>query len=758
MRPDESADALRTSHFWDALAIGEVPSIEDTGPHADLITRLHRQDDAPQVNAAFAYSLGARLMPAAGIRHSASAGTTPTSPPPAKGDSMHPHLANTGLPTLNRDSSRPRTRRAPSVPVRFSAWFPTASIVVVVVMVMSTVFGGDINRFLDDRDPDRAQLAALDDSTPESSDATPNTSAPDASGGTYRGTAARDRVNPGPGPTGNAVLAWEFTPDEPDHVRSVVVSGNRAFAVQSSYAGESGDDTTSLNCLNISDGSPCWNRPYEFGESEDASDPTVSGDLVYVTLDNSVYAIDARTGAKLWQRSLNGPVSTLSPTVAEGVVVTTVTQHVVVALDALNGENVWKAGLPEAVVEGTDGDSSIAFNATPAVADGRVFVKTSVGWVVAYDLATGSVAWTFDSGAGRTMDTSGLPVSVSDGVASFTAAQDDGDDATTNVVKLFALDSATGKEIWPAIDVPGTGNLAVADGMIYLAPHRNQPAPLTAIDAATGETRWTRDGVTGWGPPVIVDDLVYVATSGRIDALVAATGDPTWSVYVGDAHLLSVSNNLALVARGQTLLAVGGDGSAFPSGDVVDLSGLPECNLPRDVPMTELTGEPALTIPVETRLVEQVGTVYDDSGNIATDQQSPYPQILVQNMPPLEDADPATVSEIRDTVLMHAGCMPRPDFRATGQPAFYSDDFLRRGFYEFTPGLGYRIYWPLIGGALDEEDFDANYRVSILADGRIAVTVGNVLGAFIIYTNVDGVWLIDEFYEIRREYNDGSQG
>ena len=66
----------------------------------------------------------------------------------------------------------------------------------------------------------------------------------------------------------------------------------------------------------------------------------------------------------------------------------------------------------------------------------------------------------------------------------------------------------------------------------------------------------------------------------------------------------------------------------------------------------------------------------------------------------------------------------------------------------------------MVDPQLDKATWDAQYAVSLLADGRAAVTMGESsgLGQLIIFANVDGTWLIDEYYEIRHGYNDGSQG
>lgn len=742
-------DEERINEIWNAISRGDRVALDDD--LARTVADLHAKDDAPNVDSAFASRLLNHL-----ITQNAA---TSTSQSHASNDRSH--AMNQARPATPHSIPWPqRASRSPSVGRRKAPTRSAMTDLLAIAVVVALMFGAlAADRFRSAVDPEGTdsgfQLAAPSHGTPEV------TAAGDDSGGTYQGTAARNGVNPGPGPTGKPVLSWEVAPEGNDRIFGAVVSGPRVYILKGQFAGESGGDVMSLDCLNLNDGKGCWHQPKAFGISEVVSEPTAADGQVYVSSQSGVYAFDATTGTQLWYRALDGYVSTLAPTVADGVVVTTIDQRVVVALDASTGEDAWQAGLPEDLVREADGDTAIAFKATPSIADGHVFIKSSVGVIVAYDLETGDVAWSFVTGAQRTMDTSELPIAVSDGVAYFTAPQDDGDDTTTNAVKLFALDTETGEEIWPAIDVPSVGILAVAESRVYYAPQAfGLSSTLMAIDATTGKPKWRTDIVTGWGPPIIVDQHVYVQTAGEVVGLDVETGKAQWRVYVGDAFDISITNGLALVARPGSLLAIGGDPNATSPDEVVDLSGLPVCELPRQAPATEVSGEPALTVPQETRLVEQVGRVYDDNGDVVDDPQSPYPQILVENMPDLEPADHATTSAVADTLLMYARCMARPEAQATQQSAFYTDDFFRRNFYDFTPGIGYRVYWPMVDPQLDEAKWDARYTVSILADGRAAVTMGESsgLGQLIIFANVDGTWLIDEYYEIRGAYNDGSQG
>jgi outer membrane protein assembly factor BamB len=195
------------------------------------------------------------------------------------------------------------------------------------------------------------------------------------------------------------------------------------------------------------------------------STPVVANGVVYADSegDQSVYALDATTGALRWQflppPSDNGFPE--APAVERGVVYV-VSGHneplgsahgSIYALDATTGALRWRVH-----------DSTHAYSA-PAVADGVIYVSSTEGYVSALDAITGAVRWRF----------------------------------ATNVA---------------ATQMPGVTNrvvcVAVYDGSIY------------ALNAQTGAQRWRfqTDGAQGMAPsPVVADGVVYVNSSKFLYAL-----------------------------------------------------------------------------------------------------------------------------------------------------------------------------------------------------------------------------------------------
>jgi outer membrane protein assembly factor BamB len=94
-----------------------------------------------------------------------------------------------------------------------------------------------------------------------------------------------------------------------------------------------------------------------------SSSPAVAYGAVYVGSTDHVYAFDAATGALKWALP-TGSAGLASPAVANGVVYMTTSDDMVRAIDARSGEVLWSY---------TMGDIS---NDQPAVADGWLFVSS----------------------------------------------------------------------------------------------------------------------------------------------------------------------------------------------------------------------------------------------------------------------------------------------------------------------------------------------------------------------------------------------
>lgn len=157
------------------------------------------------------------------------------------------------------------------------------------------------------------------------------------------------------------------------------------------------------------------------------SSPTVVGEVLYIgSGDQHVYALNARSGDKLWEFA-TGDVVHATPAVVDGVVYVGSWDRNLYALDAASGRERWRY---------TTGNDTVIYNqigiaSSAAVADGLVLVGGRDGHFHAVDAATGRALWTHNNRGGWTI---GSPA-LRDGVVYF---------ATSDGRRFKALDARTG--------------------------------------------------------------------------------------------------------------------------------------------------------------------------------------------------------------------------------------------------------------------------------------------------------------------------
>jgi quinoprotein glucose dehydrogenase len=205
--------------------------------------------------------------------------------------------------------------------------------------------------------------------------------------------------------------------------------------------------------------------------------------------------------------------------------------------------------------DGTGAQAGTAFEATPIVVDGLLYVSTPLSRVVALDADTGRERWVFDPGLDRSPRKHGM--TTSRGVSTwlddrrgetepcrrriFLAAYD---------ARLFALDARTGV---PCAGFGRDGRVDLGEGVARIAGRRDdykQTAPpavigdlvvvgssildsrnadapsgvVRAFDARTGEVRWSWEPLAGVGARLPSGDYV------------AAGAANTWATITADAE------------------------------------------------------------------------------------------------------------------------------------------------------------------------------------------------------------------------------
>ncbi|GGE09839.1 MULTISPECIES: outer membrane protein assembly factor BamB family protein [Sphingobacterium] len=180
-----------------------------------------------------------------------------------------------------------------------------------------------------------------------------------------------------------------------------------------------------------------------------------------------VYALDLKTGKKLWSFKTGGKVYS-TPAVHKGVVVVGSSDHYIYGLDSKSGKELWKLEAQKAVL------------GSPAVKDGKAFIGASDGVFRSIDVKSGKLLWTFDAVEGYV---STLPT-LADNKVIFGSWKNG----------FYALDQKTGKLVWKWDN--GHTNRMFSAAACYPVIEKNKVfivAPdrfMTAIDLQTGKTLW----------------------------------------------------------------------------------------------------------------------------------------------------------------------------------------------------------------------------------------------------------------------------
>jgi outer membrane protein assembly factor BamB len=241
------------------------------------------------------------------------------------------------------------------------------------------------------------------------------------------------------------------------------------------------------------------------------SDPTAVNGVIYsASNDGNVYALNARTGTKLWSYAMGGSPGS-SPAVTNGVVFASdfvdPNGGNLFALDAHTGAVLWS---------GDAGQSS------PAVANGVVYVGDP-GGMEAVNANTGAGLWGYYTSS----YVSSAPTVVN-GVVYFAYGYED--------YHVYALNASTGARLWTYLTGGGFSSPTVANGVVYVGSDYPDNK-VYALNAQTGAPLWSyAAGGTGSldSSPAVANGVVYVGSDdGIVYALNASTGALLWSYATG---------------------------------------------------------------------------------------------------------------------------------------------------------------------------------------------------------------------------------
>ena len=261
-----------------------------------------------------------------------------------------------------------------------------------------------------------------------------------------------------------------------------------------------------INLGNVKNLVPVWS--FSFGGEKQRgqeSQPLVVNGKMFVTGSYSrLYALDAKTGAKLWQYEHRLPdgimpccdVVNRGAAVYDNLVIFSTLDAQLVALDQNTGKVVWKEKID-------DYQAGYSNTAAPIIAKGLILTGVSggefgiVGRVEARDAKTGKMVWsrpTVEGHMGYKFDAAGNK--TENGISGTTNATWQGDLWKTGGAATWlggSYDAKTGLAYF------GTGNPAPWNS--HLRPGDNLYSCATvAIDVATGQIKWHFQGTPndGW--------------------------------------------------------------------------------------------------------------------------------------------------------------------------------------------------------------------------------------------------------------------
>ncbi len=296
-----------------------------------------------------------------------------------------------------------------------------------------------------------------------------------------------------------------------------------------------------LFALNASTGALLWQKDINAIGNVD-----VVNNVLYVSSfsDNAsyIYALDPGTGAVIWQSATQNSVES-SPTVVDGIVYVN-TYLNFVALDAHTGALLWQQPA-----------DSVAYG-SPVVVNGIVYNGSGAGTLYALNARTGTLIWKKTVGSAI----NGSPA-VLDKLVYVSSYNSPG------VFTVYALNVLTGAVYFQhpvndSITVSDASPAPTVGGIVYVS----SDSTIWALDALSGALHWKSSNAFGYGQsaPAGADNVLYVGSAGTgsvrsLYAFEAGLGTVLWHYDFQSSH-----SNLSSPAIVNGVLYIGtGDGYMF---------------------------------------------------------------------------------------------------------------------------------------------------------------------------------------------------
>ncbi len=263
------------------------------------------------------------------------------------------------------------------------------------------------------------------------------------------------------------------------------------------------------------------------------SSPTVQNGRVYFTSTDGYFYCLTTGGKLVWRTATGGLCNYGSPALADGrlLFASGFPNRHFIALRATDGSPLWQT-----LAKTPTRNPQFAYT-TPSLWRNTAFFGANNAVFFALDSATGKELWHYDVKGGNPYYYA--PTVYQNKVLFLTSEFDP---------YLYAVDTASGKEAWRFhADGPFFYNSspAAANGTVYVGMG-NPDQTLYAVDAATGVEKWRFAKGFCWiqqftSSPAVAGEVVVVGAGpasqageqdGRLFVLNARTGKPVWSTHV----------------------------------------------------------------------------------------------------------------------------------------------------------------------------------------------------------------------------------
>ncbi len=290
--------------------------------------------------------------------------------------------------------------------------------------------------------------------------------------------------------------------------------------------------------FNAHSGAQLWNLTV----GSRCSSPAVVDKVVYFTLENIIFPLNATNAEQLWNCTTSGGDAS-SPAVVDEIVYVGSRDGFVFALNATNGEQLWSYNT---------GD----WTSSPAVANGILYIGSRDRNVYALNATKGDKIWNYwtDDSGGSLSDPA-----VADGIVYVSASSYKNSTYRWNT--FYALNATNGNKLWNyKADDWQFVSPAIANGIVYMSFDDDN---FYAMNATNGNKLWNYSTGSGYSSPAVVGGVVYFGSGDSLYALNAATGKKLWN-YTGGGAAPVVVDGIVYFGLGNKVYALGEPYSTTP--------------------------------------------------------------------------------------------------------------------------------------------------------------------------------------------------